>query len=177
MRPLLGVGPARLRLSYIVALATSCCLQVVAHRLRGSPRRDQAIGLGLLSARLVAVVLAAPIRSIGLLAAGAGAAGAGHGLAFLNAQHELNELTPRDRRGEVSSAFVACIYFVVASSVIATGLLDLRFSLTVSVGVVAAALMMLALGLAAWQLVDASPERGSAPTHRAAARRYGVAPR
>jgi len=55
------------------------------------------------------------------------AAGAGHGLAFLNAQEELNHIAPQERRGEVTAVFIACIYFLVASAVIGTGLLDLRF--------------------------------------------------
>jgi hypothetical protein len=45
----------------------------------------------------------------------------------------------------VTAAFIACIYFLVASAVIATGLLDLRFSLSVSVGAVALVLTGCAL--------------------------------
>ena len=84
--------------------------------------------------------------------AGALAAGAGHGLGFLNAQEELNDLAPAERRGEVTAAFIACIYFLVATSVIATGLLDLRFSLSVSVGAVSLVLVAFALTGAGWQL-------------------------
>jgi MFS family permease len=160
-----------------IALAASCCSQLLAQRRHGSPRRDQAAGLILLAAGLVAVVLAAPLRSVALLAAGAAAAGAGHGLAFLSAQHELNELAPRERRGEVTSAFVACIYLLVAGSVIATGLLDLRFSLSLSVGAVSVALVAAALVAAGWQLGEVSPARRAAPRRRAAARRYGAARR
>jgi hypothetical protein len=61
--------------------------------------------------------LATPLYAV---AAGAATAGAGHGLAFINAQQELNEIAPAERRGEVTSAFIACIYAMVAGSVIAT---------------------------------------------------------
>jgi hypothetical protein len=72
----------------------------------------------------------------------------------LNAQEELNDLAPEERRGEVTAAFIACIYFLVASSVIGTGLLELRFSLSVSVAAVSLALVACALAADAWQLKD-----------------------
>ena len=50
----------------------------------------------------------------------------------------------------MTAAFIACIYFLVASAVIATGLLDLRFSLSVSVGAVALVLTGCALAEAIW---------------------------
>jgi MFS family permease len=140
-----------------VALLASCATQVVSQRRPGSPSRDQALGLCALAIGLVALVLAAPLHSLALLLGGAMAAGAGHGLGFLAAQQELNELAPDERRGEVTAAFIACIYFLVASAVIATGLFDLAFSLQVSVAVVAAALAAVALATAAWQAGVALP--------------------
>jgi MFS family permease len=134
------------------AVVASCLSQIVAGRRDGSRRRDQAAGLGLLATGLLALVVAAPLHSLGLMLGGAVAAGAGHGLGFLNAQQELNELAPSERRGEVTAAFISCIYFLVACSVIASGLLDVRFSLDLSVASVAVALVAIALGTAAWQL-------------------------
>jgi hypothetical protein len=81
----------------------------------------------------------------------ASAAGAGHGLAFLNAQQELNDLAPQQRRGEVTAAFISCIYFLVATAVISSGLLDEWFTLSLSVGTVATVLAALAGSLAIWQ--------------------------
>ena len=135
-----------------IALLASFATQVVAQRRRPSPQLSQATGLGLLAAGLLALVVASPLGSLALLVAGALAAGAGHGLGFLNAQEELNDLAPAERRGEVTAAFIACIYFLVATSVIATGLLDLRFSLSVSVGAVSLVLVAFALTGAGWQL-------------------------
>lgn len=77
-------------------------------------------------------------------------AGAGHGIGFLYAQDELNRIAPPERRGEVTAAFITCIYAGVAESVIAIGLLDLRVSLSTGVGVVASALAATALATAAW---------------------------
>src|SRR5438046_2919138 len=139
-----------------IALASSCVAQVASRRRLLSLQHDQAAGLALLAAGLLGLVLAAPTHSLGLLAAGAVAAGAGHGVGFVSAQEELNELAPAERRGEVTAAFIACIYFVVASAVIATGLLDLRLSLTVSVAAVALTLGAGALVTALWQLTYAS---------------------
>jgi hypothetical protein len=84
------------------------------------------------------------------LLAGSIVAGAGHGITFLNAQQELNEIAPEGRRGEVTAAFIACIYFLVAASVIGAGLLDLRFSLSSSVMAVSVALFGCAAVASAW---------------------------
>jgi MFS family permease len=141
----------------VLALLSSGGTQIAAQRFAGTPRRDQAIGLVLLAAGLAGVVVAAPLASLALLAAGAATAGAGHGLAFINAQQELNEIAPAEHRGEVTSAFIACVYAMVAGSVIATGVLDEWFSLAVSVGAVAVVLILMALAAAVWQ---AGTQRG-----------------
>jgi len=127
-----------------VALLASCATQIVSQRREGSRRRDQAAGL---------LVLASPLHSLAVLVAGALSAGAVHGLCFLDAQQELNELAPEDRRGEVTSAFIGVIYVLVASAVIATGLLDLRFSLALSVAAVSLVLLAAGVGaaLARWR--------------------------
>jgi MFS family permease len=128
-----------------VALVASCSSQALSQRREGSRRRDQLDGLLALATGLLGLVAASPLHSLAVLVAGAALTGAGHGVGFLDAQQELNEIAPAERRGEVTAAFVAAIYFLVASSVIATGLLDLRLSLQVSVGAVALVLVALAL--------------------------------
>jgi hypothetical protein len=128
-----------------LALVASFATQIALRHLRIAPRPSQAVGLLVLSAGLVALVLASPLGSLTLLVVGAFAAGIGHGLTFLNAQEELNELAPAERRGEVTAAFIACIYFLVASAVIGTGLLDELLSLSASVAAVAIGLVGLAL--------------------------------
>jgi MFS family permease len=144
---------ALLALVAAVALLTSCVAQIVAQRRPGEQRRDQAVGLVFLVIGLAALVISSPVGSLALLLCGAVAAGAGHGLGFLNAQQELNELAPPQRRGEVTAAFISCIYFLVATSVITSGLLDEWFSLSLAVGAVATSLAILAALLALWQLL------------------------
>jgi MFS family permease len=131
-----------------IALVSSFATQLVSRRLHTSVRSDQVIGLVALAAGLLVLVAASPLHSLALLVVGAVTTGAGHGIAFLNAQQELNDIAPEERRGEVTAAFIACIYFLVASAVIATGLLDLRFSLPLSVGVVSVALSAVAVATA-----------------------------
>jgi MFS family permease len=134
-----------------VALVSSFVTQIVSQRRRPSPQLSQAFGLAVLAAGLIALVIAAPLRSLPLLVVGAALAGLGHGVAFLNAQEELNDLAPDERRGEVTAAFIGCIYFLVATGVISAGLLDLRFSLSVAVGGVSVVLAAAAIAGAVWQ--------------------------
>jgi MFS family permease len=133
------------------ALGASCAGQIVGTRLGLSRSSAQALGLGLLALGLVALVVAAPAGSLALLLAGAVATGLGHGLGFLNAQDELNAIAPARHRGEVTSAFIACIYAFVGTAVLAIGLLDRRVSLSVAVGAVALVVAAVALATLAWQ--------------------------
>jgi MFS family permease len=134
-----------------LALVSSFVSQTVSQRRRPSLQRSQAAGLGALAAGLVTLVLASPLHSLTLLLVGGAVAGVGHGVAFLNAQEELNDLAPDERRGEVTAAFISCIYLLVALGVIGTGLLALRLSLATSVGAVSLALVALAVAAAVWQ--------------------------
>jgi MFS family permease len=156
------------------ALLASFAAQALLSRRKGSPRRDEALGCVLLALGLVCLVAAAPAGSLALLLVGALVAGSGHGVAFLTAQQELNELAPAERRGEVTAAFIACIYFCVATFVIASGLLGSVFSLDTSVETVGSALAVVALATAAWQTASGSAR---APKRRGAARRYAAARR
>ncbi|HEX4518945.1 MAG TPA: MFS transporter [Gaiellaceae bacterium] len=133
-----------------LALVGSCLSQMFSQRHEGSPRAEQLGGLAALAVGLLGLVLAAPLHSLAILLVGAVLTGVGHGFGFLGAQQELNELAPAERRGEVTAAFISAVYFLVASAVIGTGLLGVRFSLSVSVGAVAFALVAVALGAAAW---------------------------
>jgi MFS family permease len=142
---------ALLALIAALALVASCAAQAAATYRRARPARDEAIGLTLLATGLLALIIAAPLHSLPLMIASGVAAGVGHGLAFLNAQQELNEIAPQERRGEVTAAFIACIYALLAISVVGSGLLNEFASLTVAVGSVAAGMAVLAAGTALWQ--------------------------
>ena len=157
-----------------LGLLASFAAQAVLERVEGSHRRDQALGCVLLASGLGGVVAAGPSGSVALLVAGSIVAGVGHGIAFLTAQQELNELAPGERRGEVTAAFIACIYFLVATFVIASGLLGSVFSLDASVETVGSALIALALAAAVWHVATPRP---AAPRRRAAAPRSAAARR
>ena len=133
-----------------LALVASCVAQVVAQRFEGERRRDQAAGLLLLALGLGALIAGAPFYSLPALLGGAVATGTGHGLAFLNAQQELNELAPSDRRGEVDIG-VHQLHLLPGRHLGDRVRRLHRFLLTVSVELVAAALLVTALGTAAWQ--------------------------
>jgi MFS family permease len=145
------------------ALLASCVAQVAARRIAIDRRRQQACGLLLLMLGLAALVAGAPFHSLAAFLGGAVAAGTGHGFAYLNAQEELNDLAPAERRGEVTAAFISCIYFLVATSVISTGVFDRILSLTVAVTIVAAALMVVAACATAWQLLRQMPPMPALP--------------
>jgi predicted MFS family arabinose efflux permease len=134
------------------ALAASCVAQIVSQRRRFPVRASQAAGLGLLTLGLVGLIIASPTRSLALLVAAAVAAGAGHGLGVLAAQDELNTVAPSERRGEVTAAFIACVYAGVATAVIASGILATVVSLSFAVGLVAGVLAAGSAAAATWQL-------------------------
>jgi MFS family permease len=135
-----------------LALACSCVAQVVARR-RGvdDRRRGSRAGLLAMVAGLVLLVVAAPTHALVLLVISAIAVGSGHGIAFLSAQDELNELSPDEQRGEVTAAFIAVIYAVVAASSVGAGLLDAFTTLPVAVTVVCGCLVALELAAVSLQ--------------------------
>jgi len=141
-----------------ITLAASGATQVATQRRRPHLRRAQAAGLAVLAAGLVALTGAAALHSLAVLLAGSIAVGAGHGVAFMVAQDELNRIAPPEHRGEVTAAFIGCIYPLVGGAVIGSGVLDERFSLTASVGIVSIGLAAMATAVAAWQ-VRARPAR------------------
>jgi MFS family permease len=156
------------------ALLASAVAQSLMARRPGSWRRDQALGCVLVAVGMAGLIVAAPAGSFAVLLAGALVAGAGQGLSFLTAQEELNELAPDARRGEVTAAFIAFTYACVAGFVVAVGLLALGLSLESAVEAVAAALIAIALGAAAWHAASSGvgvPRRRAVAPRSAAARR------
>ena len=133
-------------------LATSCAVQWLASGRASAG--VQPAGLVVLAAGLLALVLAFPLHSLVIVLAAALLAGAGHGLAFLGAQTELNHIAPSDRRGEVTAAFMSCIYGGVAVSVIGVGVISTSAqSLYTAVAIFAAAIGATAVLTAGWHLV------------------------
>ena len=135
-----------------IMLGASCLSQGIWQRTPLTPARAQPLGLGLLACALGALVLAFPTHSLALVLVAASLGGVGHGLGFLGAQADVNELAPPERRGEVTAAFYAIIYFGVAIPVIGVGLLAAHYSLYT--GVVAFAIVTggVAAATAIWHL-------------------------
>jgi MFS family permease len=132
-------------------LATSCVAQGLASG-RAQAARAQPIGLALLACGLLALVLAFPLHSLPIVLAAAVLAGAGHGLAFLGAQTEVNHLAPPERRGEVTAAFMSWIYGAVAVSVISVGVISSSVSLYTAVAAFAIVIGATAVVTAGWHL-------------------------
>jgi hypothetical protein len=132
-------------------LATSCATQWLASgRVSGGA---QPAGLAVLAGGLLALVVAFPLHSLAIVLAAALLAGSGHGLAFLGAQTELNHIASSDRRGEVTAAFMSCIYGGVAVSVIGVGVISTSAqSLYTAVAIFAAAIGATAVLTAGWHL-------------------------
>lgn len=132
-------------------LASSCAAQLLARHVTAFAEA-QAAGLTLAALGLAALVAAFPAHSLALLIAAALLGGAGHGIAFLAAQSELNLAAPPGSRGEVNAAFYTLTYLGVAASVIGTGLLTLAIPLSTAVTIFAATIGLVLLCTAAWHL-------------------------
>jgi len=141
-----------------LACFASAVTQIVAHRRPSRRRATQAVGLTVLAAGLVLLVVSAAVNLVALVLLAALVIGAGHGSTFLRTQDELNAIAPREGRGEVSAAFVCCIYSVVGGGVVGVGLLGQVLPLTSSVQVVGALLAAGALAAAGWQRRRAADE-------------------
>jgi MFS family permease len=146
-------------------LFMSCAGQALTLRARVAPEVAQPAGLVLLVTGLVALVAAFPAHSLALMLSASVLAGTGHGVAFLGAQSHANRLAPPERRGEVTAAFLAIIYFGVAISVIGVGFVSDAASLDTAVAVFSAAIGAIA-ALTAWVISRRSPRAGGAGSTR-----------
>ena len=137
-------------------LTMACLAQALSLRGALTPRRAQPAGLALLIAGIGALVLAFPLHALALVLAAAVLAGAGLGFGYFGSQAEINQLAPGERRGEVTAAFIACIYAGVTVTAISTGLLADATSLFAAVATAGSTIAVLAATAIAWHL--ASPE-------------------
>jgi MFS family permease len=140
-----------------IMLAVSCVGQWCSSRLRSA--RSQPIGLVLLAIGLVALAVALPLHALAMVLASAVLAGAGHGLALLGAQTDINAMAVPRRRGELAAAFYVCIYVGVSVSVISVGVVAEASSLTFAVAWVTPLLAVVALATGAWHVFGPRLER------------------
>jgi MFS family permease len=117
-------------------LAAACAVQLVCLRAPLGEVPAQIIGLCALAASCAALVLAAPSHSMTVLMVAALLGGAGLGLGFYGAQTQINRIAPADRRGEVTAAFVVCLYMGVTVVAVSVGLLSAGVSFNAAVAIV-----------------------------------------
>jgi MFS family permease len=146
---LLGVIPATM-------LAAACLVQAVCLRGAITPRSAQPLGLALVVAGLTALVSAFPLHALPLVLAAAVLAGSGLGLGYFGSQSEINRLAPSDRRGEVTAAFITCVYASVSVTAISTGLLSDAFSLETAIAITGTAVALTAIATTVWHLSRAA---------------------
>lgn len=133
-------------------LAAACAVQAVSVRVQLAPRHAQPAGLLALVVGLAALVGAFPAKSLVLVVTAAVFAGAGLGLTYFGSQAEINQLAPTERRGEVTAAFLTCVYLGVAATAISTGLLSDAYSLPTAIAAVSVVAGTVALIAVGWQL-------------------------
>jgi MFS family permease len=133
-------------------LGTACLAQALSVRGAMTPGRAQPLGLGLLVLGIAALVLAFPAHSLALVLVAALLAGTGLGFGYFGSQAQINALAPAQRRGEVTAAFITCLYSGVTVTVIATGLLTDAISLYTAVAVAGSAVAAVAASTAVWHL-------------------------
>src|SRR5215211_7173435 len=93
-----------------VMLSMACVAQAISLRGAMTPERAQPLGLALLIAGIAALVLAFALHALPLVLAAAVLAGTELGFGYFGSQTEINQLAPGERRGEVTAAFISCIY-------------------------------------------------------------------
>jgi MFS family permease len=136
-----------------VMLAMACAAQVISLRGATTPLRAQPLGLVLIVAGIAALVLAFPLHSLALVLLAALLAGTGLGFGYYGSQAEVNRLAPAERRGEVTAAFITCMYSGVVVTVVATGLIADAVSLSTAVTVAGIGVAALASATTIWHVV------------------------
>jgi MFS family permease len=139
-----------------VMLGMSCATQL---GFKNRDERVQPVGLLGLVVGLLLLVGCFPLHSLALLVAAAVFAGAGHGLAFLGAQAQINRICSPQRRGEVGASFYVCIYMAVAASVTGVGIASDVISLFGAVALFACVVASVAMLTAVWHVVTSRHTR------------------
>ena len=133
-------------------LGVSAVVQLGLQRTEVDPVDLQPIGLVALVIGLGVLVLAQPLHSAAAVFASSVIGGAGLGTGLFGAQTTINDLAPPDRRGEVTSAFMACLYGGVAVTAVCTGLLADAHGVSEAITVASAALAAVGIVAIGWHL-------------------------
>ena len=144
------------------AFLASAVTQVAANRI--PPQRAMALGCSTLVIGMIALTAALGTASLAGLVVAAIISGAGQGISFSRGLAAVTELTPADRRAEVTSTLFVVAYIAISLPVVGEGLAAQRWGLrgagigfAVTVGVLATTCLAALLTL---QLRDQSAHRG-----------------
>lgn len=142
-------------------LAAATAAQAVLLRVDLEAQQAQPLGLISLIAGVGLLVVAFPLHSLAAVLTAALLAGLGQGFALFGAQKDINQLAPGNRRGEVTAAFITCLYGGVAISTITTGVIANGHGLFTAVASMGGVLAVIAAGTAAWHVL--AQRRRAAP--------------
>jgi MFS family permease len=118
---ILGIGNHAVAGAIVCSLsAASACAQLAAGRINAN--RAVAAGCGVLVIGMLIIAASLQFSSLTLLILGALVAGAGQGVSFSRGLAAVAELTPPDRRAEVSSTYFVVAYVAISLPVVGEGL-------------------------------------------------------
>jgi MFS family permease len=137
-------------------LGASPLVQLLLHNL--SARRAAVIGLVLEMIGLLGTLYTTAIGSLPWLLVAAVVGGGGSGLAYLGSLSLINQLVPKEQRGDVFGTYYALNYLSLGATSLAVGLLTAPLGLTSAVRWVSAAVVVLCL-LTALAVVRLSHEQ------------------
>ena len=121
----------------------SAVAQVVANRI--PPQRAVVLGSAILVVGMVILAVALHLSSLSGLIAAAIIGGIGQGISFSRGLAAVSELTPADRRAEVSSAYFVVAYVAISLPVIGEGLAAQHWGLRTAGVIFAVAVAVLAV--------------------------------
>ena len=122
-------------------LAASPIVQLLLHNL--SARRAAMLGLILEIIGLSGTLVTAAIGSLPLLLLTSVIGGGGSGLAYLGSLSFVNQIVPKEQRGDVFGIYYALNYLCLGATAIGVGLLSLSLGLSTAVRWIAAIIVVL----------------------------------
>ncbi|AFM18698.1 arabinose efflux permease family protein [Mycolicibacterium chubuense NBB4] len=154
--------------------AASAVTQVTARTM--DPHRAVAVGCAILIVGMVILAMALHFSSLSALIASAVVAGMGQGMSFSRGLAAVSDLTPPDRRAEVSSTYFVVAYVAISLPVIGEGLAARAWGLqtsgvTFAVAVAVLAAVCLAAIVRRSRRDTDSPSAASHPAESPAAQR------
>jgi MFS family permease len=137
--------------------AASAISQLLARRI--APARAVAVGCAILAVGMAMLAVALHLSSLSGLIVAAVVAGVGQGISFSRGLAAVAELTPADRRAEVSSTYFVVAYVAISLPVVGEGLAAQHWGLRTAGVSFAVAIAVLAVVCLAAILVQEAGSR------------------